>query len=321
MKRSFKTASIWGIIWRFTLFSILFGVILSLVMTLMSVVFFIPALTNLLINLLIYGVLLFVVYRRVKKQNFSWDAFTGKYSIQLKPILKIGLLTLLMVITASTFSYFLLLFINLFDGIREIIQPFFEFILSTNVNISGISIFITTVIAAPIVEETFFRGYLLNKWAEKYKVTSAIFWTSFIFMIIHIPSLFLPQFLIGLLCAIIYIKTKQLIYPIIAHAFYNFVVVLPTLFSSPESTSQTAAEEIDLLFNPSAETMQAFMIGTAVFIISLAALLYFFKKFGKNMNQELTPYVANIDSAPDFAAAEENQESDPNLKQQSEDEN
>ncbi|WP_052144919.1 CPBP family intramembrane glutamic endopeptidase [Halalkalibacter okhensis] len=92
--------------------------------------------------------------------------------------------------------------------------------------------FLITIILAPIVEEIFFRGMMLNKWGQKYGLFKGIFFTSLIFAIVH-PTSFFAAFLTSILYSILYVKTKKLYIPIIAHSFGNLIVFLPRIFLGP----------------------------------------------------------------------------------------
>ena len=92
--------------------------------------------------------------------------------------------------------------------------------------------FLTVIILAPIVEELFFRGMMLNKWGQKYGLFKGIFFTSLIFAIVH-PASFFSAFLTSFLYSILYVKTKKLYIAIFAHSFGNLIVFLPRIFLEP----------------------------------------------------------------------------------------
>ncbi|WP_413359390.1 CPBP family intramembrane glutamic endopeptidase [Robertmurraya sp. 2P01SA] len=70
---------------------------------------------------------------------------------------------------------------------------------------------------------------MLNKWGQKYGLFKGIVLTSLIFAILHSGS-FLAAFLTSFLYSILYVKTKKLYFPIIAHSFGNLIVFLPRIF-------------------------------------------------------------------------------------------
>lgn len=126
-----------------------------------------------------------------------------------KEIGQLAGLTLIVFTLAYTFLYFLL---RLVAGSQWFIDFFTDFLFWLTLSEQDLSLtylFFTAVVAAPIVKELFFRGFILNKWAEKYGSIKGVFWSSFLFMIVHIPSFFIPQLIVGLFCGIVYMKTKN----------------------------------------------------------------------------------------------------------------
>lgn len=80
------------------------------------------------------------------------------------------------------------------------------------------------VVIAPIVEEVLFRGFLLNRWWKKYGVRKAVIYSSIAFGILHVD--FIGGIVFGIVLSLIYVKTKSLIGPIVAHASNNAVLAL-----------------------------------------------------------------------------------------------
>lgn len=314
MKTSFKDASIWGVVWRFLLFTLLFALVLVLVIIGLgmasenSIAVFLIALVPALISpFLIYFISYRVTKKRVVKQNFSWDAIKGDRLINWKTIGHIALMTVPVAVAASFFTYVFLLVVTQFVWLQEFLYGYIHQLMLLDSG-SMIFVFIIAVVLAPIFEEIFFRGYLLNKWAEKHKQTSAVFWSSFVFMIIHIPSLFIPQLLLGIFVAIVYMKTKKLIYPMFAHAFYNFLVILPSFFTSQPESAEAIEGGVRQMMYPTEAMTQSYIIGTVMFVIFLTITIFVFKKYGKQMKQTTTPYVANVHQAQDYIAYEKNRE-------------
>lgn len=82
--------------------------------------------------------------------------------------------------------------------------------------------FISLVILAPLLEELLFRRYLLHRWSQKWNLWTGVLLSSAIFGMIHPDTLAAAATGIGL--ALLYLKTRTLWAPIIAHAIYNFIV-------------------------------------------------------------------------------------------------
>lgn len=101
-----------------------------------------------------------------------------------------------------------------------------NFISSKN-NIALIYSLISTLLIAPIVEELFFRKFLLNKLSIKNKPIIALIVSSICFSIMHIetPNNLIPTFISGIILGIIYLKTKKIGYCIILHFIVNLIIV------------------------------------------------------------------------------------------------
>ena len=89
-------------------------------------------------------------------------------------------------------------------------------------------VFIAGAILAPIVEELFFRGYVFKAWLVRWGAPTAYLVSAAIFAVPHLAgitqgqwSLLIPIFLIGLLFAWGFHRTRSLVPAIVAHAINN----------------------------------------------------------------------------------------------------
>ncbi|WP_424493748.1 lysostaphin resistance A-like protein [Salinimicrobium sp. GXAS 041] len=82
---------------------------------------------------------------------------------------------------------------------------------------------ITALFIAPVLEETFFRKFLLRKLLQENGFLMALFTTSLLFSLIHweTPLNLIPAFLFGIISGIIYLKTGRIIYSMLLHFLYN----------------------------------------------------------------------------------------------------
>jgi len=81
---------------------------------------------------------------------------------------------------------------------------------------------ITVVIAAPIAEEIFFRGFVYAGLVEKFGWKKAVFISALFFGAAHMQLVsFIPTFLMGLVLAYIYQRSKSVILSIILHFTVN----------------------------------------------------------------------------------------------------
>ena len=110
---------------------------------------------------------------------------------------------------------------------NEIVNPVVRIIQNSNAYIN----FIILCIIAPIFEEIFFRKLLIDR-TIKYGAALSIILSAILFGLFHGNlNQFFYTFLIGGFFAYVYIKTGNIIYPIILHAIINFFgSVLSTMF-------------------------------------------------------------------------------------------
>lgn len=83
-------------------------------------------------------------------------------------------------------------------------------------------IFIYISIIAPILEELFYRGKLLNESLKKWKPVICVVLTSVLFGISHMNLVqFVNAFCLGLLCGFVYVTSEDIKAPIIIHLSNN----------------------------------------------------------------------------------------------------
>ena len=86
------------------------------------------------------------------------------------------------------------------------------------------------IIAAPVVEELFFRGFVMQGLTRHMTPVKAALLSSVLFALAHVrPVTYAPIFLIGLVLAFVFLKTRSLPLAMAAHAIYNAIVVAVTL--------------------------------------------------------------------------------------------
>lgn len=119
-------------------------------------------------------------------------------------------------------------------------------------------------VLGPIFEEIIFRGFILKS-MQKYGNLTAIIVTSILFSMFHLNLVqFVPPILIGFVLAFITIRSKSIVPGIIAHMFNNTVAFA-------------------MSFIPSTETTFQYIILTVYTYGSLLSLLFFIKKYGKDV--------------------------------------
>ena len=148
---------------------------------------------------------------------FFWKPKTSKGYCEPKNFSLTVLSLILLIIIASEF----------------LIRPFADFsrlLNNTSVSFaySGYSTYqiygtATALLIAPVFEELFFRRFLFRKLLLKNRFLTSLLLSSFLFSIIHweTPLNLIPAFIVGLISAIIFYKTSNIIYSILLHFLYN----------------------------------------------------------------------------------------------------
>ena len=88
---------------------------------------------------------------------------------------------------------------------------------------------ILSTVTGPIAEEFIFRGLLLNRLITKTNMWGGILISSFIFSVYHMDlNILIGTFLFGIIASLLYLKTKNLLVPIILHMGHNSIVFIET---------------------------------------------------------------------------------------------
>ena len=139
-------------------------------------------------------------------------------------------------------------------------------IMATLMSFEPVSHYIMCIVVIAILpaicEEFFFRGVILRGLtATMHSVSGAVVVSAIFFSMLHLDiEGFLPRVVLGIILGFLYLKTRSLLYPIIAHATNNAMVVIVTA-SSDESVKDILSKEAE---NP----------GPAMPILSLAVTLW-----------------------------------------------
>lgn len=93
-------------------------------------------------------------------------------------------------------------------------------------------------ILGPITEEIVFRGILVGKLKEKIPTSICVIVSSILFMLIHIHTLKLEEFLFylsifftGIIYSVTFVKSKNITIPIVLHILNNFPSLLLMIIS------------------------------------------------------------------------------------------
>ncbi len=92
---------------------------------------------------------------------------------------------------------------------------------------------IKSVIFVPIIEELFFRGFLLGEMKKRYSTLVSLLVSSVLFSLIHLPNIEQSLFALigGSFSAILFIISKSIYPSLVFHITWNFIVQLAYYFS------------------------------------------------------------------------------------------
>lgn len=113
--------------------------------------------------------------------------------------------------------------------------------------------YVSTLAVVPICEEIVYRGLILTSFLSIYSVNRSILFSAILFASLHFISAFNPYILFstfcgGLLLASLFIRTSNLLVPIITHICYNAVVILyPQIHLSIKSSHIVSVVELIIM--------------------------------------------------------------------------
>lgn len=143
---------------------------------------------------------------------------------------------------------------------------------------------VALLLIAPMVEELFFRGFLINMWSVKCGPRAAVVLTAVVFAMAHIVQ---PgSFFLGIVAAIFYVQTRNLLVPMVLHFLNNLTAVtIQTLITSISGRGEA----------PTLPEVQAatFIIAVPLLIIGLTWLAVFIWRRFPSSNTPPPYSVAN----------------------------
>ena len=134
----------------------------------------------------------------------------------------------------------------------------------------GFAGFLSMVLLAPFWEELVFRGLVLHRWIKRWNAPRAIVLSSLLFAFFH-PLDIIGAFFFGLILAIQYLKTRNILIAIMGHSFYNGLLFL--FFLTDYLWFNDVAENVE---EPTARGILIFSLISIM--LSLPFLIYWLKK-------------------------------------------
>ncbi len=167
---------------------------------------------------------------------------------------------------------------KLFDMMNQSLEEIF------NNKILG---FLMVAVAAPILEETLFRGVLLRALLKKFNPWTAILLSAVAFGIFHMnPWQFLYATVLGIWLGYIYWKTRSLFYPIIIHMVLN-----GTAFFAAQMVDTAATE--GLVEHLSGEDLTRFLIAVGWSVVLIILAYFYLEKYFKNTPEQIVLATQN----------------------------
>ncbi len=153
------------------------------------------------------------------------------------------------------------------DFIKELMKLFQQ---------KGYLTYILLGVIAPLTEEYFFRGLVINGFRENYSKTTTIIVSALIFSLMHLnPYQLFSAFIGGLLLAWIFLKTNSLVPCIIIHSFMNLIYYIIGITFNIKISGYTAEPLVGLVeFQP----LWFNIMGIVLFFGGLFSLIYLFRK-------------------------------------------
>ncbi len=147
--------------------------------------------------------------------------------------------------------------------------------------------FLMVAVAAPVLEETLFRGVILRALLKKYKPYKAILWSAVAFGIFHLnPWQFLYATVLGLFLGYMYWKTKSLFYPILIHFMLN-----STAFFTAQMTEMKGTE--GLTEHLAGDDLKKFMVLVVIALIIIFFAWRFLEKYFASVPKEIVVATQN----------------------------
>ncbi|HIK07186.1 MAG TPA: CPBP family intramembrane metalloprotease [Trichormus sp. M33_DOE_039] len=275
--------------WQFLIISICIGLVLGLIEEIGGQKFNSQALTLVLYIVLFSSLSLWILvdFRRV---GVNLKCLVGNVPQNYKWFSTLALVVLMILFSISAYlvSFSLLSWVapNLIEALlRQVANdPAPNSSAPLFFNVLGA---IAYVVVAPITEEFLFRGFILQRWAAKWSLPSALVVSSLLFGFLHANFLGLSVF--GMVMGVLYIKTRSLIVPIACHAFNNLIASsMGFLSGQAENTTTSAVNSLEQL-------RSGWWVGILLMLVSLPFLLRFLVRNWPNKDAQV-PYLINVHS-------------------------
>ena len=187
----------------------------------------------------LYGALLAWIVWACRSSGISLRRLVGRLPAEHSWLATLGLLAVTMIFSFGSWEVFAYGLAVAAPGVLEFLLEAVESMpdppLAYQVAMAAVA-----VVLAPVIEEVLFRGVLLNRWAVKWSVGKAVVATSLAFGILHANPVGIT--VVGLVAAILYLRTGTLLVPIAFHAANNLIATILEFMAGPLEPMEVAAE-------------------------------------------------------------------------------
>lgn len=240
-----------------------------------------PATSDVASGFAFYGILALWIPWACRRSGVGIRLFVGRVPDGYNWLPVVGLLAVAGVFTIGSWyvtAYGLSLFApGLTEGILEASELEFADSIA-----AGAMWTLVAVLVAPVVEEVLFRGVLVNRWGVKWGLGTGIVASSVLFGVLHGINT-AGATVLGLVAAVLYLRTRTLIVPIAFHAGGNAMYTMSELLLPSEGPLDFAAELRDI------ESMALPGLGMAA--VTLPVLVWYLRRHWPE-REEGIPYQA-----------------------------
>lgn len=158
---------------------------------------------------------------------FKLKDFTSELKLDASNIFSlISFREILVIVVLNIFFSYGMLYLS--DYIVHSIPPesYLSFLIpakSIGGGLAGVLSLLSVILISPPVEEMLFRGIFLNKMKMIVPVTFAVLISSLLFASLHSFGGILSAFVFGICMALLYLKTDNILVPILAHFINNLL--------------------------------------------------------------------------------------------------
>jgi sodium transport system permease protein len=156
---------------------------------------------------------------------------------------------LLAVLCVPPLAWLTLLILDQFPGLKLLLEEHHPLTgaLQSNGGLSLNYLLVLAVLPA-LCEELAFRGFILTGLRRRFHPWTAVFLTSFLYALFQMNVFqFIPDFVLGVVLALIALRTGSIAPPMVFHLVYNLCFIAPSVFPKAFAEMNIKASEIGVL--------------------------------------------------------------------------